>query len=89
MSETNMSSFVLLPTTSLEDRIIMRKAAEKFNISIKEGIQHLVSNKIIPDDSPKEIARVFHSIEVPLLLHFTKKREYYIVQKITDFFWKF
>jgi len=59
-----MSTLVLLPPAGLHERTVMRTAAEKFNVSVKDGINHLVQNKIIPNDSPYEVARVFHSIQV-------------------------
>lgn len=59
-----------LSTANAADRQIMRKAAEKFNISVKDGINHLVQNNIIPNDSPLEVARVFHSIQVSVQIVF-------------------
>mmetsp|Transcript_4938 Transcript_4938/g.6389 ORF Transcript_4938/g.6389 Transcript_4938/m.6389 type:complete len:1070 (-) Transcript_4938:124-3333(-) len=58
-----MSDRVSVPIDGLRDRVVIRKAAEKFNVSVKDGINHLVQNKIIQSDSPAEVARVFHEIQ--------------------------
>jgi hypothetical protein len=49
------------------ERQLYRNAAEKFNINAKEGIAFLLAQGLIAEESPEELARVFHSVEVKIL----------------------
>ena len=40
-----------------------QQAAQKFNTDPAEGLAMLKSQGIIADDSPEEIARIFHTVE--------------------------
>ena len=50
------------------DRQLYRKAAENFNVNAKEGITYLFQMGLITQESPEEIAHVFHDIEVTISL---------------------
>ncbi len=70
------------------DRQLYRKAAEKFNVNAKDGISYLFHSGLITQDSPEEIARVFHDIEVPprsyhnVFLHAKKKKKMNFAVKV-------
>jgi len=46
------------------ERQLYRNAAEKFNSNAKEGIAFLLAQSLIAEESPEELARIFHSVEV-------------------------
>ena len=49
---------------SRRERQLYRTAAEKFNVHAKEGVAFLLAQGLIAEESPGELARVFHTVEV-------------------------